>query len=123
MKNLKDIIIERLIISKNKEVPKNLDFTFENFYDKLFNFGMLNFGEFAKEYHYGRPIKVLANKKWVPKELYAGKYSDQTTDAVVCVLENINNQKDTRIQYARDLTELVYLLGEYIAKDMIDYIA
>lgn len=119
MKRLKDVIYERLIISKNK--VDNNDFTFENFYELLWNSGEIDLQEFAKEYHYGLPVKYISGKKYSPIKIYAGRIQNTNKDSVVCVVENVSKPKDTRLQHATDLTTLVFLLGQYIAKDLIKY--
>ena len=121
MRNLKDTICERLVLSKNKPKTDKLEVTFENFYDLLWNNGELILQEFRDEYHYGLPIKYIAGKKYFPIKLYAGREQRTNKDAVVCVLENLSNPKVTRLQYAIDLTTLVYLLGQYITEDLIKY--
>jgi hypothetical protein len=95
--------------------------TFENFYDLLWNHGELDLQAFAKEYHYGLPVKFIAGKKYSPVKIYAGREQRTNADAIVCVLENVSNHKVTRLQYAIDLTTLVYLLGQYIVEDLIKY--
>ena len=121
MQEIKTYITERLILSKDKHNTDKFEVTFENFYDLLWNYGELNLQDFAKEYHYGLPIKFIAGKKYSPAKIYAGREQRTNKDAVVCVLENVSNPKVTRLQYAIDLTTLVYLLGQYITEDLIKY--
>jgi hypothetical protein len=122
MKQLNTYISEKLKIDDT--IIKNSikhEVTFENFYELLWNFGELYLQAFAKEYHYGLPIKYIAGKKYSPVKIYAGREQRTNKDAVVCVLENVSNPKVTRLQYAIDLTTLVYLLGTYIVEDLIKY--
>lgn len=121
MQEIKTYITERLILSKDKPNTDKFEVTFENFYDLLWNTGEIFLPEFAKEYHYGLPIKYIAGKKYSPVKIYAGREQRTNQDAIVCVLENISNSKITRLQYAIDLTTLVYLLGQYIIEDLIKY--
>lgn len=113
---------EALKITKDT-VKKGIKYevTFENFYDLLWNYGELDLQEFAKEYHYGLPIKYIAGKKYSPVKICAGSVKQINKDAVECVLENVSNPKVKRLQYATDLTTLVYLLGQYITEDLIKY--
>lgn len=121
MREIKTYINERLILSKDKHNTDKFEVTFENFYDLLWNNGELNLQDFVKEYHYGLPIKYILGKKYSPVKIYAGREQRTNKDAVVCVLENVSNPKVTRLQYAIDLTTLVYLLGTYIVEDLIKY--
>ena len=121
MQEIKTYITERLILSKDKHNTDKFEVTFENFYDLLWNYGELNLQDFAKEYHYGLPIKYIAGKKYSPVKIYAGRIQKTNQDAVECVLENVSNPKVTRLQYAIDLTTLVYLLGQYITEDLLKY--
>ena len=95
--------------------------TFENFYELLWNYGELDLQTFAKEYHYGLPIKYIAGKKYSPVKIYAGREQHINKDSVMCILENVTKPKDTRLQQAIDLTTLVYLLGQYITEDLLKY--
>lgn len=121
MQEIKPYLVERLILTKNKVKPDNAEFTFENFYELLWNKGEIDLREFAKEYHYGLPVKYILGKKYSPVKIYAGRVQKINKDAVECVLENVSKPKDTRLQYATDLTTLVYLLGQYIIEDLIKY--
>ena len=121
MQEIKTYITERLILSKDKHNTDKFEVTFENFYDLLWNTGEIVLEDFTKEYHYGLPIKYILGKKYSPVKIYAGRIQKINKDAVICVLENVSNPKDTRIQHATDLTTLVYLLGQYITEDLIKY--
>jgi hypothetical protein len=121
MREIKTYITERLILSKDKPNTDKFEVTFENFYDLLWNTGEIVLEDFTKEYHYGLPIKYILGKKYSPVKIYAGREQRTNKDAVVCVLENVSNPKVTRLQYAIDLTTLVYLLGTYIVEDLIKY--
>lgn len=120
MQEIKPYLVERLVLSKNKH-DNNIEVSFENFYELLWDYGEVNLQEFAKEYHYGLPVKYILGKKYSPVKIYAGRVQKINKDGVICVLENISNSKDTRLQYATDLTTLVYLLGQYITNDLIKY--
>lgn len=121
MRNLKDTIYERLVLSKDKPNTDKFEVTFENFYHLLWDNGELILQEFRDEYHYGLPIKYIAGKKYFPIKIYSGRVQRTNQDAVVCVLENMSNPKITRLQYATDLTTLVYLLGQYVVEDLMKY--
>lgn len=121
MQEIKTYINERLILSKDKHNTDKSEVTFENFYELLWNYGELDLQEFAKEYHYGLPIKYILGKKYSPVKIYAGREQRSNKDSVMCVLENVSNPKNTRLQHAIDLTTLVYLLGTYITEDLIKY--
>ncbi len=121
MQEIKTYINERLILSKDKPNTDKFEVTFENFYELLWNKGEIDLREFAKEYHYGLPVKYILGKKYSPVKIYAGRVQKINKDAVECVLENVSKPKDTRLQYATDLTTLVYLLGRYIIEDLIKY--
>jgi len=112
---------EKLKITKDTSKDTKCEFTFENFYELLQDYGEVNLREFAKEYHYGLPVKFILGKKYSPVKIYIGKIQKINKDGVICLLENVAKPKDTRLQYATDLTTLVYLLGQYIVEDLIKY--
>lgn len=112
---------EKLKITKDTSKGIKHEVTFENFYDLLWNKGEVILKDFAKEYHYGLPVKYILGKKYSPIKIYAGSVQKTNKAAVECVLENVSNPKDKRLQYATDLTTLVYLLGQYIVEDLFKY--
>lgn len=112
---------EKLKITKDTNKGMKREVTFKNFYELLRDYGEVNLWDFAKEYHYGLPVKYILGKKYSPVKIYTGNVQKINKDGVICLLENVSKPKDTRLQYATDLTTLVYLLGQNIIEDLFKY--